>query len=478
MKISTLAVTAIGLVLAAPSLANAQRTDTTSSARLFVRDTCILTPSNAVNAEVDADKRESAFALALATVGAKVVGDLATSAINAAGDALVKASQEQGFIAEGSGHYSAYQVRLAADGRKNADLETPQACLILVAPSTAANPVTTVSAQALKDLDAVSRKQGRGLRHLDDGANLSAELASVGALSAPAVYVEAMMWSSPDGLIVRPVLVWYQTPLPGAPPAKPSAAELHVTLATPGNAASTTSLGAPFAVGRIRLPKLAPGTAIGVDALAGYDVISLPSRPSAGSPDTALSATNAVYTAAATANAEAEKAASALVAAQRKLAKTKTAENEEAVTVAEETKAAKVKAAQASALEVGSLPAPRVGATNAQLRFVVIKDANKFGLAIGAALKSHAAEVGTAVTAKLTPKAPTPEWSATDTAYVTAINNVGAKQREIDGLSGTPDPTASARLNDELTVLKARANEAAVTAGYTIPYPGLLPSRT
>ena len=49
---------------------------------------------------------------------------------------------------------------------------------------------------------------------------------------------------------------------------------------------------------------------------------------------------------------------------------------------------------------------------------------------------------------------------------------------KIDGLNGTPDPAASGRLNDELTVLKARANEAAVTAGYTIPYPGLLPSRS
>ncbi|MGH6909084.1 MAG: hypothetical protein ACREEG_02780 [Phenylobacterium sp.] len=473
----TLICTSAALMFSSSTWA-ADRIEAVTPARLAVRSNCIVAPATATIEERAADAKESAFGLALATVGAKFIGDLAGAGLAALGDAISTASQEHGYVAEAQSHYSFYQIRLPKNGRKIADLQQKSVCLILYVPSSTGVVEDMKTSPELKKLDDFGRPSGKGLQLLDPTGEADAEAAlkDIGLSTVPAVYIEAELWPAADGMIVRPVLVWYHEQLKGAPKTA-AAAELHATFATPSSATGSTALGATFALAVIKLPTLTPGaTALGPWDLAGRGIVGIPARPTTGSADTALAAANSIYAAAATSEAELGQAVTTLATAKRALARGKTAAAEEAVFVATEAVAAKTKSRDEARAAAATVKSVNVGTTNVQERFVVIRDANKFGLAIGAALKARSTDLNTAVTAALTPKGPTPDWALTDTAYLQAATNITAKQREIDAAAASGDASAVARLNGEMVILQAKANEAAVAASRALPYPNLLAS--
>lgn len=469
---------ATALAVAASPVLAADRIDAVTQARVVVRSDCLIAPPTATTPERAADAKESAFGLAFATMGAKFVGDLAGAGLNALGEAISAASQEHGYVAEGQGHFSFYETRKPSGGRKLADLQQKPACVILYVPSDKGVVADMKLAPELNTLNASETRAGReGLQLFSPGLVKEAEdgLTEIGLTRLPAVYVEAELWATPDGMTVRPVLVWYHQALSGAP-SKATAAEFQATFATPANGSNATALGATFAVVEIKLPETAPQSAWGPFDLANRGFIGVPARPTSGSPEATLAATNALYAAAASASTELDQARAVLATTQRRLARGKTPDVEESVIVATAMVAAKSKAKSDADAALVTIKAVSSGTTNVQARFVVVRDANKLGLAIGAALKARNADLNAAVSAALTPKTPTPEWAATDTAYLQAATNITAKQREIDAAASTGDTAAVARLNDELSVLKAKANEAAIAASRPIPYPGLLVS--
>ncbi len=461
---------AAATVAASTSLSAAERRDTVVPVQMAVRDSCIVAPTGATKAERVLDAKESAFGVALGTMGAKFVGDLVGAGLDALGTAIETASAEHGYVATGQTHYPFYTTRLAAAGRKTADLQQPPACLILFGQSGRGLVADAKSIPALTELHKQGSDKALGLQLMED-PTAEASLGDIGLATLPTIYIEVETWETQDGTVVRPVLVWYNQALKGAP-AKPAPAELHITFATPSG---TSSLGTSYAIVEIALPPIAPGTALGPQQLAGRGVVGIPARPTAGSPDSGVTALNLHYTALATANAELDQAATTLATAKRALARNKTAQTEEAVFVATEALTAKTAAQKAAVNAVSNLKSAKVGTTNVQARFVVIKDANAFGQAIGKAIKARADDAKTLAVEELTPKGPTPVWAATDTAYLQAGENVAAKQREVDTAVSGGDASALARLNGELVILKARANEAAVAASRPLPYPNLLP---
>lgn len=110
-------------------------------------------------------------------------------------------------------------------------------------------------------------------------------------------------------------------------------------------------------------------------------------------------------------------------------------------------------------------------AVNVKARLVIIKDANKFALAIAAAMKGSADAAATAVTKELTPST---AWSTDATAFITAQTAVDGKQRDYDAAVTAGDTAKSATLGDELRVAKAKLNEAAAALNRPLPYPDLL----
>lgn len=349
--------------------------------------------------------------------------------------------------------------------------ENAARCLVLALPASASRsetqrPLTTQDLQTAFPGIAASRT-----------ANALARLQGLGLGALPAVYVEAELIAVPDGMIVHPVLVRYGAPIKGAPTGD-TATELHVSFATPGGA-DTTDIGTLFGVARIELPRMKPGgnksgerqTLYGREALAPYGRVVTPLRPSAGAADEALKARTGVH---ATIDAKRKEISQLLEVqrlAQRSLDQNQKPADRQGLQNALDDARRAVGNAQGELTKLRqaetALGPTTAGSTNVKARFVAIRDANAFGLALGKAIKGRAEAAGKDITAELAPK---PAWSTEQTAYVESEIAVRAAQRALDDAIAKGETDKVPGLQDGVSKAKAQANQSAVSAGKSPPY--------
>lgn len=399
--------------------------------------------------------------LLLGTMIAALAGQAVKAGVNAAGTAIEEASKEKGFVTEAARGFYFYQIAKPDDSHKTAWAKVRPGCLILsyTKQDAAATLDGLEKEPALLALQEHHASDGKTPRLFSDRDRVEAELSAIGITRMPSLYAEIAVIPVAEGLVLRPVLVWYRDAQAGVGKGRLDA-ELQATLAIPG---STGDVGATFATARMPLPKIAPGEALDFDQLVDSSSVIIPRRTTDGTTATALASINSLLTAQLTKNAEAKAAAAALNRAKpterRKAAVAKK--------IADDAKATADKAVRdISYEEVASL-----GATNIKARFVLVKDASKFGLAIATALKGSADSISAAVSKELTPGA---AWRAEDTAYVTARATIGAKQRAYAEAVEAGDASKVAAAEDELTVARAKLNEAAAAMNLPLPYPELM----
>lgn len=468
-------IAAVGMgMFATPTLA--QRAETVSHAQVRVTKSNGQTPTCPLTRDADLSgdrERVTEFLGPLvATLFAGFAGDLVKSGVNALGDALDQASKERGFVAEGDEKYNFGQIsKMDLPDPDTKEVLSTEAsfvpgehCLILYVPSNEGKFGDALSRTAIT---ANGRFQLNGTE--EDGHERRAvenRLKKLGLSDLPKVYIEALVIPGREALVVRPSFVWYRTRLNGAPK-RSSATELHLSFATPGFDAEKPSIGSPFASARIKLPKMVPGTALGPSDLRGYDSIWLPLRPEEGSVKKTVEVYNAALTTIQTRQLELTKADRALEVAR--LATGDPAAEE--LRTAQHARNDASRALKIAVVKGSLLDTAAAGATNVQMRFVVVPDANKFGQAIAKALKSQAEAAGKGVTEGLTPK---PEFASTDTAYLTAMITVDQNQRLYEKAVEEGDADKIATASDTLRISKAKANEAAVAASKPLPFPGIL----
>ncbi len=476
-----LAATSLAMIMSAAVPAQAQRAETVTNAIVAVADQCALTP-DAVFSKGGESTKEAFWAL-LAPIFASFAGDLAKSGVTALGDALEQASREQGFVAEGAAGYHVGQIDFmqpttkVADG-SNVAVGSPKAlfvpkpkCLHLAVPGPDAIDLifsdTVLTAEDAPGFDWRAADQVAAATARKTSRN---RLVGLGITSKPVLYAEILLLPGKEGFIARPLLIWNGSGLKGAPKSA-SAAELHLLFATPGFDAAKPGIGTGFAGTRTSLPKLAPQQVLGWDALKGKTSILMPLRPSTGYVDTSVTAFNTAVTQVATARAALRKAESAHAAAKRLAARDNKPENAETLILADEAEGEAKRALQIAELAIADRQSAEAGATNVQARIVIIRDENKFGMALAKALKGQAEAIGKATTAAIAPK---PDWTAEDTTYLTALQDVEVKQKAYDDALAAGNAAATVSAAHVLKLSKAKANEAAVASKRQLPYPGLL----
>ncbi|MES3107347.1 hypothetical protein [Sphingomonas aurantiaca] len=452
---------ASGLILSMQPV-HAERTEIVRQARMFATPSCPITPDEVTDPEWADATKESVL---LAGVVAGLVGELVKVGQTAVGDALENASKEKGIVKEATTPFFMSRINVRDDSSKTAKITSMPTCLVLYADGAGDVKGFASDPQLKAALTRAATADGVSLPIYDGTTTVVDLLRDAGIEVLPSLYVEARVIPIREGIVIRPVLVWYRERLDRAPSSK-TAAELHVNLAVPGAA----DLGTSFANARLLLPKLSPGDALDWKSLRSTTSVVFGGRPTTGFVETRLASMNTAYALVGTKKKELITADRTLASMIRKDRVKSTAETREALEAA---RLAQVDAtsdlASANASRDG-LESVSAGATNAKVRFVVVRDENAFGLAIAKALKGQAEAAGKAATTALTPKS---EWAASDTGYATALAAVATKQREYDTAVGT-GPGDIAKLADELFVLKAKLNEAAAATNRPIPYPSLL----
>ncbi|MCA6298324.1 MAG: hypothetical protein IM624_03895 [Phenylobacterium sp.] len=457
--------------------AHAQRAESIIQTSVAVRDSCAFTKYPTAATE------EALVESILGGLFANVGGDLAGSAIESAAQAIAAASREQAFIAEGTASYAFFKLKDPTDERLTQP-EQKEKCVTIWRSGTGASADGRTGFSAFAFLNGGDYKDPTYKRYLladDEGsANLLSELGITGSID---LYVEIWIVPAADGMIVAPTMVWYPAALPGAPRRTASAAELQVQFATPASGPNTTDLGSSFAIARIALPKLAPGAKFVGPDLASFRSPVVPARTPQGSAADRATALNAAEAAYVTARATERASLRARDAAKRKADRARAADqkvpgNRTALEQAEDAlQAANEKLAddqEATTLAMkrrsrGNLVA--LGSTNLRARFAVIRDENKFGMAIAKALTARKDDLDTKLSAALAPK---DDWSPSLTALLEAESEVNSKQRLYDAAIAEGRLSDAPALADQLRIAKAKANEKAIAAGRSIPHPGLL----
>lgn len=454
----------VAAALGTPVPALAQRVEKVTQVRMARADSCPMVQRTAILPELNEAQKEF-FPAPIAMLFAGIAGNLVQSGLTAAGDALEQASKEKGFVAEASTSYRALRLLARGADKLIAEVKPRETCLILFSQGDGPGIDDLLSEKALIALNGLERDKLRAFRKDEDQAVIE-ELKGLGLRKVPSVYVEAYLLNSDEGTQVRPVLVWYRDKLSGAT-SKESASEYHVTFSTP----SASEGGTAFAVARLLLPRIAPGRALGPDGLAASKSLVVPLRPNAGFVDGRLTAANLAYAQEATRKRELVVATRGLEAARRKFRGNTSQEANDTITAAQQAETDAKENLRLASEAADTQKDENVGVTNVKSRFVVIREPNQFGLALAKALKGQADAAGKAVTTALSPQ---PDWTTSDTAYISAETALAAKQREYDAavLGGKTDDAL--RLSGELEVLKAKVNEAAVAIKRPIPYLSLL----
>jgi hypothetical protein len=471
----------LGLLICGSTLAAApaaaQRAERINRGTVFVTEKCPLSPDAAAPNEA---AREFLFAPILGAFAGELIG----AGVNALAQALDRATQERGFVAEGISSFYFNQIKKRDADHAVARAEQRSMCLVLYLPAETGNIGDLISDPELGRFNQeMTSTYSEHLRIFEPGepgespddmaARVLEPFRSQGIERMPAVYTEIAVLRRSEGMVIRPVLLWYRQRMPGAPSGR-TAAELHVSFGTPASGGEATDIGSIFSAARILLPQVTPGGQIqGWHALSPYQSVIVPARPMAGAVDTTLTAYNADYTAVATRTEEKAVTQRALEAALRLQPG---AEREEAIIVARDADARAAAALQAATTQANRRQSIDIGATNVKARFVAVREADRFGQAIATALGARREQIATAATTAITNAlTPSPQWEASRTAYIEAQNNLDAKQVELAAATQSGDAAAIVRLSAELRLLQARLNEAAVAAHRNVPYPDLLP---
>lgn len=449
-----------------PSFCFAQsRAETEFPATVVVLKECPVTPESDVKGEGKEVEGESLSLIGGAFL-AGLAGELVKSGLNALGAALEEASREKGFSALGTASFDYYIVQYQnvygtneVTLRSNLNQDASR-CLVI---SYASNPVFDVKFSDVEDF----------LKEIDPDLSYQSDWKNRRIPQNPDLYVEAMLQRRADGFVVRPTLVWYRKPFPKAPKKK-SGAELHATFSTPS--APSGEAAAVFALARIRLPPVEQGAVYRAKELKAYTSGVLPARPTTGSPESV----RALYTSALMEYRDGEQEISKT---ERSLARAKIAAAKPGATdevknrvetlqdqlddLKKKHDSVVVRWQNISAAGFPSM----TGSTNLSARFTVIKDANKFGLAVASALKAQAKPTGDAVAAALAPQA---EWTTQDTQYVAAMNAVATAQRALDIALASGDQDTIFQAQITLKNAKAAANAAAAASNRSLPFPGLI----
>jgi hypothetical protein len=475
MSDKTKAMVCAGILLLASSsntFSQSTRSDTEFIGRATVANNCLLTPVTATKESMEIHKGESAFGVGLGTFFAGMAGDVLTAGINAIGAALEEASREKGFSVFASTSFRFYDVvKFPKGDYSTSKIETrlgvgPSSCLIFSfrAPDSKS---TNVEAEELKALS-TSQLLTSGLE----------QWKSKSLFLSPDVYVEAELQTRDDGFLIRPALIWYRNALPGAPK-RNLASEIHITFSVPAAPSADSVTGQSFAIARIRLPDIAPGGIKFANELTRYTSAIMPNRPTSGSPDTINQAFQTLY-------ANSVASSKTIRTLERSLAAAKAAAGKPAATTEVKAKVAPLEDQLLDARQLDAELAEhrkrvdqipdiiQAGSTNVQARFTVIRDANKFGLAIAAALKARSAALGQSLTNQLAPVEPGLAWTTADTTYVTAMTNVEAAQRTLDSAQAGGDADVIFQSQIALKLAKAAANAAAAASKRPLPFPGLI----
>lgn len=456
------------LLAATPAAAQtAARGESVVQGAALVTADCLLTPRSYVaQVEGAALAQESFGALA-----AGFAGQLASGGLTALGGLLEEAAREHAFNVAAQTSYAFYGFGEIVPDRPGLASPVPRRSLCLTFAAAEPGPGGRSSGDTLPDLV---------LRGPEGQQVSSTGLEGVGLPRRPALYVEAFLEQHADGFTVRPVLIWYRTPVTGAPN-RPLPAELHVTFSTPASAGTEAINNATFAVARIPLGPLRPRS----DEFYGFDELRLmaspvlPLRPTTGATATLAAALSAVETEL-TANAAelrtlARQLPRARAAAEAPGAKAegitayqvlldRQAEAERLTPLLQERRLSLRQRARSALL----------GSTNVQVRLALVRNPNRFLAAVGAALKGQATAAGTAVTRALTPETRADAWTTSDTAYIQAMTVVEQRQAECDLAVIAGDPARMLAAELALRNARAAANQAAALSDRILPFPDLL----
>jgi hypothetical protein len=489
------AASAVALV---PTAASAQRSERVNRSILVVSEECPISSTAYVRQVRDAQTREAFFGPILGPLIASTVGDAVGAGISALGNALDRASQERGFVADGTTGFYIQTVQI--DEQQAASLAQRDLCLSLYLPSTEgaltdiishpdyisfvgsqARVSETGTASSEDDILAGAGQAGRTPRirprmSPTEVRQILEPLTEAGATRLPAVYVEALLLPRREGMVIQPIFAWYRQRMPGAPRGA-TPIEVHVNFATPANvAANPLEIGTIFAVSRMQLPDMAPGGLIlGPEELRSTRSLIIPSRANSVGTDADLARYQGVSAAVATRRVEMQAAERARDAARRKAEATVNADTREALTVAEEslTRArAALSSAEAALSQLMQGPI-HVGPVNARMRFVAVRERNAILQGVARILNARSQQADELVTQSLNTELTQPEWTAQRTAYLEAMQRVSAKERELEAGRPANDTATIVRLSDELTIARAKANEAAVAARMPLPFPAL-----
>lgn len=505
------AASAISVLLSAQAQAQTETVNRLYPGRLAVLDQCVFSQ---VEAAIPRTEQTPEFlGSLLAPLAAGFLGDLADKGISALGNAIKQASARHAFTLVGSDGYLAGDLQRWEDGPASTyTFAARPKCMILHLPSTSPASTADHASFAAFGLPRNPGAQATAEQYDDYSALVSdrnTALQDLGlASAAPATYIEIAMVPTPEGMLLRPTFVWYREALGGAG-RQPREAQLLIELATPAYEAGEDGdeLGSLFAVARVALPRLSPSsTPLQFADLSGLAATYYPYRDDSGR----ISAVSQDLTAAETELTEKRNALvtarRAKVTAERDLADEDNAANRHALEDAEELlrdAIAEEGAAEARLLRLRAQsgtanamnPPPRdqtqeqaeepdpgadratvqdggtIGATNARVSLILIREANRFWQTVGDALGAQNTAAGEAVERAISPD---PDWSTERTTLLTTLLDVQAKQAAYATAVGEGDASKILDARNALLTAKAAANQAAVDAGRPLPFPGLM----
>ena len=452
------------------------------TAQVVVLENCPFTDKTKTQAEAGSEDKESVGALAAGTFLAGLAGDAVGAIGNAVGSALEEASRAKAYHASGTTQFLFYRVD-GPEGPKGARISPTlrpfgSKCLVLSykAPG---------SSRGAKESFDIGKLGG-------DAVSGKAAWTNAGLPAEPTLYVEAELLKRRDGFVVRPVLVWYRKPLPGAP-RKVLGAELHAVFATPASPSDETPIGTVFAAVRIELPPLTLGEPLTADQLRGIGNLVIPFRPTTGSPDDLKSSITSAYAArdantATIAGLERSIAVGTCKLKEPNLEekcywpKVKAENKDELETsigdLREQLDGEKAKSGilqtRIDGIEKLTTDQRLTGSTNIQFRFAVERKANALGLAIAESLKGRSKTLGEQLTTAWTPKEKPPrasEWGTDRTAFTQAKSTVATAERMLAKARASGDADAIFLAEQQLWIAKVQANAAAGPAKQDPPFP-------
>ncbi len=438
------------LLWASGAAAQSSRVERIVPARVVVEDKCPSSPAGIRGAN-----EVGPLVGAAISIGAGLASDMVRAGMEAIGGALDEASKERAVGGQGRGTFPFYLFTVTEN---RTSLE----------PNLGVGLVRCV-VLALNGIDGKAPVLGT------PSAAVNEWLASRG-WATTALYAEAELISHGDSFSIRPVYLWYGQALPGFPKQFTSS-ELHMTFSVPASSEDNASA---FAIARLPLPAVQPGTVLNEAQLRFHAGPALPLRPTVGAVDSRKQRLDGVLGTIAAEELAISEGVYTLANAQEdlKLAEKPTDDlKAKPRLVRRENAAANRRLVEARALAktiTNDKKTFAIGTTSVTMRVALIREPNRFGLALAQALKARAPATATAVEAALKDRLmPDPRWSAIDSAYVQAITAVRVAQLAYDTAMGSTDTAVQRQAWAVLQNAKAAANGAAAGANRELPFPGL-----